>query len=580
MSTMGWQQPIFLYPTFLATVVAAVFAFYGAVRIRDRGSSPVLALFFWLSVCATVWTFFSALKLANTDPDIKFAMYRLLHVGAAGMPPLLFLFALAYTDRTSWLRPSVVSGVFAVPVVFLGLLFLDPGDVVVAGRQVVQTDITVVRVDDGPGFLLFGAYSTILTLAAAGMIATEALRLGGTYYAEATLLLLGVLAPMVISVFTTAEIPPFTDDSVNLVPASAGVSVALVGTAIFRYRLLELPPIAYTTAIEESPDSIFVLDSHGQIVHANERGEQLLSRFDTAPGEPVADAFPASEVTRPGTDSIQVTADDGTPAYFDVRSRQLDRYGEQVGWVVVLRDLTELYRQKQTIEAQNERLDEFAGIISHDLRNPLAVARGNVELARQEHDSDRLDTAGDALNRMDAMIDDMLKMARAGKATTDTEPVGLTDAARQAWQHTQTDGSQLELAVRDSTTVEADDDKLFHIFENFFRNAIDHNDPPLTVRVGTLDDTRLPNEESGGFFVEDDGTGLPTDESDRLFERGYTTRESGNGVGLFIVRELVEAHGWTVTPTEGRDGGARFEIRTGPGGRAVGASHRPVDGAE
>lgn len=573
---MGWQQSVFLYPTFLATVVAAAFAFYAAVRIRERGSSPVLALFFWLSVCATVWTFFSALKLANTDPDIKFVMYRLLHIGAAGMPPLLFLFALAYTDRTGWLRPSVVSGVFAVPVVFLGLLFLNPGDVVVAGRQVIQTDITVLRVGDGPGFLLFSAYSVILTLAAAGIIATEALRLGGAYYAEATLLLLGVLGPMVVSVFTTAGIPPFTGDSVNFIPASAGVSVALVGTAVVRYRLLELPPIAYTTAIEESPDSIFVLDADGRVVHANERGEQLLSQFDAAPGEPVADALPAVDVRGTEAESIQVTADDGRPAYFDVRSRQLDRHGERIGWVVVLRNLTELYRHKQTIEAQNERLDEFAGIISHDLRNPLAVARGNVELAGQERDSDRLDTAEDALDRMDAMIEDMLKMAQAGTATTDTEPMELGGAARQAWQHIRTDGSQLELAVPDSTTVEADDDKLFHIFENFFRNAIDHNDTPLTVRVGTLDDTGLPNQGGGGFFVEDDGAGLPTDESDRLFERGYTTSESGHGVGLFIVRELVEAHGWTVTPTEGRDGGARFEIRTS---RAVEARRRPVDEA-
>ena len=71
------------------------------------------------------------------------------------------------------------------------------------------------------------------------------------------------------------------------------------------------------------------------------------------------------------------------------------------------------------------------------------------------------------------------------------------------------------------------------------------------VRVGGLDD---------GFFVEDDGPGIPPEDRDIVFERGYSTGTSGTGFGLSIVREIVEAHGWTISATESASGGARFEI--------------------
>ncbi|WP_309221729.1 HAMP domain-containing sensor histidine kinase [Halorussus sp. MSC15.2] len=74
----------------------------------------------------------------------------------------------------------------------------------------------------------------------------------------------------------------------------------------------------------------------------------------------------------------------------------------------------------------------------------------------------------------------------------------------------------------------------------------------MTVRVGSLD---------GGFYVEDDGPGIPEDERGRVFERGYTTTADGTGVGLAVVGDIAERHGWEVRTTESEDGGARFEIR-------------------
>jgi signal transduction histidine kinase len=100
------------------------------------------------------------------------------------------------------------------------------------------------------------------------------------------------------------------------------------------------------------------------------------------------------------------------------------------------------------------------------------------------------------------------------------------------------------------------------VFENLFRNAVDHNEPPLTVRVGSLDQHELTagGSQRTGFFVADDGNGIPAPEQDEILEHGYTTSTDGTGLGLSIVQEIVNAHDWELRVTAGTDGGARFEI--------------------
>ena len=107
-------------------------------------------------------------------------------------------------------------------------------------------------------------------------------------------------------------------------------------------------------------------------------------------------------------------------------------------------------------------------------------------------------------------------------------------------------------------TVLGDRDQLRTLFENLLRNAVEHNDPPLTIRVGRLDE-HVPDGQAG-FYIEDTGAGTPPETRERMLERGYSTREGGTGFGLAIVQEIVEAHGWELQIRTSEAGGARFEI--------------------
>lgn len=206
-------------------------------------------------------------------------------------------------------------------------------------------------------------------------------------------------------------------------------------------------------------------------------------------------------------------------------------------------------RSRDALERQNERLEELATVLSHDLRNPLSVARGNLELARDRGDPQFFEKTMTALERIEELTADLLALARDGQTVEETQPVSLAAVARGSWGTVSTESA--ELVTASDATIAAEERRLKRIFENLYRNALDHAGPTPTVTVGVTDD---------GFFVADDGPGVPPGERDAIFESGFTTDETGHGLGLSIVEQLAEAHGWTVRVTDSESGGARFEF--------------------
>ncbi|MFC7229442.1 PAS domain-containing sensor histidine kinase [Salinirubellus salinus] len=222
-----------------------------------------------------------------------------------------------------------------------------------------------------------------------------------------------------------------------------------------------------------------------------------------------------------------------------------------------IRDITERRARERELERQNERLDSFAGIVSHDLRNPLGVAKAYLDIAREERESAELDMVGSALDRMEILVGDLLTLARKGVAVEDPEPVSLRGVATAAWRSVDTGEAAFE-ATTDRLLL-ASESRLQQLLENLYRNAVEHGsaDGSLTVRVGPLE---AGADAGAGFYVADDGPGIPAEDRDAVFAAGETTHEDGTGFGLAIVKGIAEAHGWTVELTESAAGGARFEF--------------------
>jgi two-component system, OmpR family, sensor kinase len=227
-------------------------------------------------------------------------------------------------------------------------------------------------------------------------------------------------------------------------------------------------------------------------------------------------------------------------------------------WAITVTQILERIERERTLQErereltrERDRLEQFANLVSHDLRNPLAVAAGRLELANEECNSEHLGDVDHALDRMGQLVSDLLVLAREGESVRETEPVRLTEFVDKCWLTVETNRATLHLDA--DLTVQADESRLAQVFENLFRNAIDHGKDDVRITVEEL-------EGECGFFVEDDGTGVPEEEHEEVFKRGYSTSSDGTGFGLAIVEQVIEAHGWGITVTEGTTGGARFEI--------------------
>jgi len=235
--------------------------------------------------------------------------------------------------------------------------------------------------------------------------------------------------------------------------------------------------------------------------------------------------------------------------WVEIRGEPVQEDGDTVLVRGAIQDITAHKEREQELERQNERLEEFAGVVSHDLRSPLGVIGGRLELAREDCDSEHLDAMASAHDRMNRLIEDLLTLAREGTQASDTEPVDLGTLAETSWRTVTL--RDAEMRVETDRTIRAESSRLRQVLENLFRNALEHGGSDATVTVGPLDD---------GFYVADDGPGIPEAERRDVFEAGYSTAEDGTGFGLSIVKEVAEAHRWDITVTEGIDGGARFEI--------------------
>ena len=208
-------------------------------------------------------------------------------------------------------------------------------------------------------------------------------------------------------------------------------------------------------------------------------------------------------------------------------------------------------RSNDRLERQRDRLENVINVISHDIRNPLNTAAARTTLLADRTDSEHIEPIRRSLARMESLIDDLVTLAKNGLQVESPSELVLEELVQNAWTTTDTTTATLTTRVED-LRVTADESRLRQPLENLFRNAVEHAGSEVEVTVGALED---------GFYVADDGPGIPEDEHDKVFETGFTTSDGGTGFGLAIVEEIATAHGWTVEVTESAAGGARFEIR-------------------
>ena len=304
------------------------------------------------------------------------------------------------------------------------------------------------------------------------------------------------------------------------------------------------PPVYSRTESSAASDIVFQVFDQGEPLYIKDT-----ENYGTLADETLVE----SGIIRPlGNHGVLIISKTNKNAFNETDRHLIDLVAQSVTAALNRAEReNELQASQQQLQQERDRLDEFASIISHDLRNPLNVAMGRTDLAIQECDSEHLTDVVDALSRMKAMIDHLLLLARQGKTVGETEQVVFDPLISGCWDNVETGDATLSTEVE--ATLAADRDRLTQVLENLFRNAMDHGGESVTVTVGGLDD-------ENGFYVADNGVGIPQEDRENVFDNGFSTSQDGTGFGLAIVKRICEAHDWEVSVTESETGGARFEI--------------------
>jgi len=556
---VSWQYTPYLIPLFISAVAPLALL---PVTVRNRdvdGATPLIGVL----VAATAWSGAITVQVAAVELETKLLLSK-VPIITAGLISISVLFmALEYTHLKQWatLRNAVILGCINLVSTLLvltneyhHLTYQEVGRSMAEGIYVLDSTF-------GPAFWVHTAYNYTLILIAVVLFAREFLRQLSVkqYRGQAGAVLLATLVPWLLNMVSISGLVP-----IDLTAIGFTVMGVMVAAALFRYQLLSLVPVARGTAVKTMNAGYFVISPDNEIVDINEEGARMVQRpREELIGTAAEDAFGGYGTVveqfrdvREAAEQVAVEVE-GELCHVDINISPIyDSSQRYTGRVVLVYDVTEQVRRQRELEAQkeelarqNERLEAFAETVSHDLRNPLNVARGHLDLARDSPDEAHFDEIETALGRMDELIDDILTLARQGQSVSETEPLEVETIAALSWDTVETNSATLEREA--DVTVEADRKRLRQLFENLFRNAVEHGPEGVSVTVGALED---------GFYVADDGPGIPADERDSIFEQGYTTSEDGSGFGLAIVESGVEAHGWSIDVTASDRGGARFEI--------------------
>ena len=197
-------------------------------------------------------------------------------------------------------------------------------------------------------------------------------------------------------------------------------------------------------------------------------GMDALDFFPEDEREHIADIIEETLSTGTATAEADALTKDGERIPYEFTGARLtDADGQLIGLVGIGRNISERKRRETELERKNERLEEFASIVSHDLRNPLTVAQGRLELAQGECDSEHLDDVENALERSQTLIDDLLTLAREGNRVSDIEAVDLGTITENCWRNVATGGATI--MTETGRTVRADQSRLQQLLENLYR---------------------------------------------------------------------------------------------------------------
>ena len=518
---------------------------------RQRDQERTLLAFALVCLSLGIWSGTYLLRVLSPDATMDLILMGITHVGIVGAPTSWFVFVLLYTGNEQWVTKRTLSLLLIHPVVVISLLVTNPFHHLLYESITAGTPTLVKEL--GPAFWPHVAYAYAILFIGISLLAYFAATSNDLYRLQSYLIFLGLAIPLGTNILFFIGANPLKN--IDPTPVALSFGMAMIAGAVFYGRLIEFVPIAHATIISSLNEGVVVLTDNKRIASANPKACEMLDVKDgDITKQEAGSVLPKTVTNLIGPSEGTIEWEESTPdglAFYQVQHNPISTHGIR-GHVLTFTDITKSKQQRRKLQRQNERLDEFASVVSHDLRNPMTYALGYTNKIADDYDEtpEKVEKVKEQIYRMEEITDDVLELARNGQDINDLQELKPKTVAESAWGSVNTPG--VSLTVEGEESLMADPSRLRQLFENLFRNVDEHTDAD-SIRVW-FDDSVLA--------IEDNGQGIPLAARDEVFEEGQTSNAEGTGLGLSIVKKIVDAHGWEIEIEDGSDEGARFVIYT------------------
>ena len=552
-------------------LICAALAIYVWGRRPRRGAAEMTLLLAAMSIYAVGY----ALELLSNDLAAMRFWLRVEYVGIAPLPALWLRFVFQYTDRPAWTTPRSALLLFAIPL--LTFILHQTNELHHLYYRILAVDASGefprVAITPGPWYWVSTAYLFLCLGLGVILIGQMVRNVGEPYRTQALAVLAGSLAPMVAFVVYLLDLPPFTHW--DLTPFAFTVTGAVIAWAVFSRRLFDLTPAAYSLVFARTRAGVIVFDNLGRIQEVNPAAAAFL-------GQPtaqtvgrrlaeVAGRWPelcawACQVTPPAAADV-VDAHSGRVFTAELASLTAGKGGE-IGRALFLHDITEREQAERALQEVNQRLQQeihererlivdlqnFAHTVAHDLKAPLTIIAGYGDLLADaaselpEWANEYVQTIRRTTQKMTRIVEELLVLATIGQQDFETYPLDMAAIVAEA-------ESRLERQIAAAAATLVHPPRwpqarghapwVEEVWANLIANAIQYGGRPPHIELGA-------DEEWAGqvrFWVRDNGNGIKPELQERLFQDGARlapTRARGHGLGLAIVRRIVERLGGTV----------------------------------
>jgi PAS domain S-box-containing protein len=576
-----------------------VYTYYVWRRRRaSAGVSLAVAL-----AAAGWWGLAYAIELAETRLPARLLWGDLKWLGVAVLPPAWFAFIMQFTGHGRWVNRRTMAALAVPPAAVLALLAIPAThDLVRYYPASAAADPADAIAQVGWAFWPFLVYADAIFWSTTALFVWTLTRLSRLYWRQSLLLIATVLLPFLANILHNLNVGPFA--RVELTPFLFVLTGAVLVWGIFRFRLLDLAPIARGKIFELMHDAVVVLDPYGRVVDANLEAARLIGQPVTqAVGRPLEQLLPAfGNAITPAWTACDLRRDEASMGGRDYEltiSALPDQWGRPTGALLIARDVSERRRVERHVreslareqaaterltvalereQAATERLraldemkDAFLQAVSHDMRTPLTSVLGLALTLRRGHQALPAGEVGDLLGRLegnvrklDRLLTNLLDLDRLarGALTLERRRVDLGELVGGIVKEAEAEllGERPVNLETSPVLVAVDPTKVERIVENLLANAARHTreGTPVWVRVEARD-------EGGLVVVEDAGPGVPVEARQTIFEPfqqgpSITAHAPGSGIGLALVAHFAGMHGGRAWVEDRPGGGASFRV--------------------